>query len=184
MLNTSLGELVTAGRQVNVTFNFGSTSNASSLTSYSVKVTDSGPDTTSAASGILQDSVLCTGTCPGNQGPTASSTTPATTPAGAGVTVLTHNLYSFGYTAATGVFSGTSGNVVLDDQGFIFGGNILSTALNNYLVSIQIAEVNSVAGTGLALSAITVDAVPEPSTILMIVSGLTALGFSQLKRKR
>jgi hypothetical protein len=98
--------------------------------------------------------------------------------------VLTNNLYSFGYTAATGVYSGTSGNVVLDDQGFIFSGSLLNTAVSSYLVSVKIQDANTGSSTGIGLSAITVDAVPEPGTILTLLSGLGAVGLAGLRRRR
>jgi hypothetical protein len=84
--------------------------------------------------------------------------------------------------------------VVLDDQGFIFNGIALTGALagynnvDSYLVSIQIQE-SAKAGTpgsdDVALSAITLDtATPEPSTVLMLLTGLGAIGFFGLRRRR
>jgi hypothetical protein len=108
------------------------------------------------------------------------------------VIVQTDQLFSYAYTSALGSYSGsTSGNVVLDDQGFFFNSGIsLSTLgagfnpLNTYLVSIQIKEPSVTSGSGLALSAITVDTVPEPATVFMLVTGLGVFGLVRLRRSK
>jgi hypothetical protein len=185
VLSEQVGSLT--GRDANIVFSFGATPNATTgLTIVTVKLSNASGSSTAAPAGQLRAAVNCTtGTCPGANGPTLASTVGAGTGAiPAGVTVLTNNLYSFGYTAATGVYSGTSGNVVLDDQGFIFSGSLLNTAVSSYLVSVKIQDANTGSSTGIGLSAITVDAVPEPGTILTLLSGLGAVGLAGLRRRR
>jgi hypothetical protein len=91
------------------------------------------------------------------------------------------------------MYANTSGNVVLDDQGFIFNSLNLTgtgftglTNLDTYLVSVQVKEVGSGdTGAFLGLSAITVDSpVPEPSTVALVLVGLGAVGFGALRRKK
>ena len=71
--------------------------------------------------------------------------------------------------------------VAFQDQGFQFG----SAYLNKYLASITVQELSGVLATSqTALSAITVEsALPEPSTILLLMTGLGAIGFSRMRRK-
>jgi len=80
------------------------------------------------------------------------------------------------------------GAAYLDDQGFFFNSANLSTLgagltnLNTYLVSVQVNEI-STSGSGAGLAAITVDAVPEPSTILLFVAGLGVVGLGRLRKR-
>jgi hypothetical protein len=100
-----------------------------------------------------------------------------------GITVDTFNLYSASYTAgATGAgnYNNTSGTVVLDGQQFVFGGLFAS----DYLVKINISDPNAASGISrTALSAITVDSAPEPSTWLLFAGGLgLLLSFKRFRR--
>jgi hypothetical protein len=93
-----------------------------------------------------------------------------------GVTVYTDQIYN------QPLDSSITGNLVLDDQGFFFTGSALTTSLSSYLVNIQIMEANVATGSAVGISAVTVDATPEPSTILLLLAGLGAIGFSRLRR--
>ena len=97
------------------------------------------------------------------------------------VNVLTNQLYSHAYDTSNGF--GTSGTAVLDDQGFIFSGTTLATSLSSYLVDIRILNATTSQTASLGLSAITVDTVPEPSTVLLILTGLSTFGFYRLRRQ-
>jgi hypothetical protein len=94
------------------------------------------------------------------------------------VTVVTDQLFSAAYTGG-GPYANTSGNLVLDDQGFEFG----SAFSNLYLVSVGVSNIQTTAGDQTFLSAITVVNAPEPSTVLLFLSGLGALGFARFRRK-
>jgi hypothetical protein len=79
---------------------------------------------------------------------------------------------------------------VLDDQGFLLGTLVLpgvGTNLNTYLENIKIQEQSgpSFPSEALALSAITVDtAAPEPSTVIMFLTGLGAIGLTRFRRSK
>jgi hypothetical protein len=142
---------------------------------------------TPSSSGIACPSVAGTG------GPTgsliATGLTSSSTVSGVGITtgsVDYSSTYSgFGtngpYRNAGG---STSGNVVLDDQLFTFG----SAHTTEFLVSITISNALGTSQSGVnvsrtALSGITVNQVPEPSTILMALTGLGAVGYFRRRRK-
>lgn len=97
----------------------------------------------------------------------------------------TKQVYTSGYTLSGGgsiPYSNTSGNVALDDQSFSFG----NAFLNDYLTEIQITDQNGGNQIGrTALSAVTVDvaSAPEPSTILMVVTGLGAFALAYRRRR-
>jgi hypothetical protein len=192
MINTELADSGALTRDAIVTFNFGTTSNATTVSSVTVKLNNSSP----ATAGQDENAVNCgspSAACGGLANPSSGALNSSTTISG--VTVDTDTIYSFGFTGAGGAYSNaTVGNVVLDDQGFIFNGIALTGALagynnvDSYLVSIQIQE-SAKAGTpgsdDVALSAITLDtATPEPSTVLMLLTGLGAIGFFGLRRRR
>ncbi|MDP9055459.1 MAG: PEP-CTERM sorting domain-containing protein, partial [Acidobacteriota bacterium] len=191
MLNTELASAAFANRDVTLFFNFGTTSNASTVQTVTVKLVNSNNSTT--AGGQVRNAVDCappSTSCGGVS--TAASGSLLTSTVISGVTVKTNNVYTSPFTSATGSYvSNTSGTLNLDDQGFFFNGISLSTLgtgatnLNTYLVSIGVRE----AGTSpdiasLGLSAITIDTVsaPEPSTILMLLTGLGALAFARGRR--
>jgi hypothetical protein len=112
------------------------------------------------------------------------------TPLGTGVQVVTNPLYSFAYngiSASAMNYQGTTGNVQLDDLGFLFG----SAYENLYLVSIGVQEnfasgapsAPSATSSDTVLSAITVDTAPEPSTWMLLLGGITAIGLGRLRRR-
>lgn len=217
MLNAEFaGANSTGDRDANIILNFGQTSNASSVESVTVKLSNSNSPSTAGGVGGIQDSVLCnsTGATAGNcantltgagqtngaTGPTANGVAPfSVKSAGAlgnlanlnsGVTMDTNTLYSQSYTApGSGPYSGTSGTVVLDDQGLVFSSAFLSALGSyDYLVSIQIMDPNqpTPGQSSLGLSAVTVDTLapsPEPSTILLCLTGFGALAFGTFKKR-
>jgi len=104
-----------------------------------------------------------------------------------GVTVVTGNIYSSIYnTGSQSPYSGTSGNLVLDDQGFEFG----NTYSNLYLVSIGVTDNSGAVGVSrTGVSAVTVvtassTATPEPSSVILLLTGFGLLGLSITKRNR
>jgi hypothetical protein len=171
-----------------VIFNFGANNSTTVTTSLALILTNGH----SGSPGQIRDAVECTGsTATPNDlsicsnypmGPLASSSTVN------GVTVLTNTLYNQAYSggpSSSTAYMNTSGNLVLDDQGFIFGNQYLS----QYLVSIQVAELNGNNSTplsGTALSAITVDtaSTPEPSTIALVIGGLGLIGLGRRARRK
>jgi hypothetical protein len=166
-----------------VTFHFGTGTTVGSITETL---------TVNLVNGVqIRDAVDCLngGTPPCASEGYSTSLTPnpstiATTGNGSGIlpslTVVTNRLYSTGYNGgATGEYTGTTGNLVLDDQGFKFG-----SAFNNlYLVNIVVTSNYSNLSTAAALSAVTVFT-PEPSTILLCMGGFGLLGFARLRRKQ
>ena len=100
-------------------------------------------------------------------------------------TVAAGNAYTSAYTTgATAPYAGTTGNVSLDYQVFDFGGWYAT----DYLVSITIksqltsGQASSTNNTRAALSAIVVDQAPEPSTYVLILSGLGAVGYFRRRK--
>ena len=184
MLNNQWGSV--GGNDTTVTFNFGSTANATSgLTQVVVNLLNT--SNTEGGSGQIRAGTDCTGTttvaCSSSNkplGPLAASSTVS------GITVLTNNVFTFNYNVAAGTFVNTTGSLNLDDQGFQFG----STHLTDYLVSMVVKE-NSVGGSNAsqtALSAITVNtaavtATPEPSTVLLLLGGLGLMGAARIRRR-
>lgn len=118
-------------RDANIYFNFGAAATGTIATTVEVKLGDSGATVSASPAGQLQDGVLCSG-CSGDNGPTLGTSNPNTVPAGAGVTVITDNIYDQFYSnvceLGVGSIGCNGGNVVLDDQGFIFSGSALSTS--------------------------------------------------------
>lgn len=167
-----------------VTFTFGSQSSGGTTQSIQVKLSDSANNNT--PTGQMQNGVLCVpaSSCSTASGPTLGESVIS------GVTVLTDNVYTSLYNngALPGYAGATSGNIVLDDAGFIFNGIALGTIggtnLTNYLQSISVKEAGATTGVSEALSAITVDPVPEPSTVFMFLSGLGAIGLARFRRKK
>jgi hypothetical protein len=185
MLNTELSTQNV--KATSFAFTFGSQSNGGTEDTILVKLNDSASSST--PSGELQNAVDCVpaSSC----GSMASGPTLAGPTTISGVNVLTGNVYTslFNNGPLTGYPGGTNGNIVLDDQGFLFNSLALTgglgTNLSSYLVSVTVQEIGATAGVSPALSAITVDTagVPEPSTILMFLSGLGAIGLARFRRK-
>jgi len=174
--------------QTVVTFNFGTSANgginnvlvvhlqnsstagspASGQTGSAVDCATSPCGVNNLANGALAPSSLATATLNGN---------PTT-----GVTVNTTNLFTTGnsYTSVKGTYSSsTSGTLSLYAQDFQ-----LAAFAGEYLVSMGITELSGVSGLSqTALSAITVNQVPEPSTVFLFLTGIGVLGFARFRRK-
>jgi len=177
-----------------VTFDYGTSSNASSFDNVVVVDLQNAPSGTSGSSGgEIRSAINCstTSACTYANGDLASSSTPTTTlnGGGASLTVTTENLfgpaYNGGITAGT-FFAGTTGNTVLDAQDFELAALVAPSA-SEFLVQIQVTELNGSAtgseASQTALSAIDVDTVPEPSTVMLFLSGLGALGFAKFRKR-
>jgi hypothetical protein len=192
MLQNVWGSL--GGNDTTVTFNFGSTSNATTgLTSVSVNLAD----VSASGVGELRAGVVCntttTATCNTTTNPGFIPATTTANVGGSGVTVDTASVFgattTFGgqyvYTSVspnTGFYANTQGHLKLDDQDFVFG----STFLNQWLVSVQVTENDGDTSfpSETALSAITVDtAAPEPTTILLFLAGVGGVGLARRFRR-
>jgi len=183
LLNT---ELSNAGvlNTTAITFTFGSQANGGTTDPITIKLSESAASNT--PTGEMQNAVDCV---PASSCTTASGPTLAGPTVLSGISVYTGNVYTSLYNngALTGYSGATSGNIVLDDSGFFFNGLSLTgglgTNLTSYLVSVTVKEAGSVNGVSEGLSAITVDTVPEPSTVFMLLSGLGVIGFARFRRK-
>ncbi len=188
MMNNQWGSV--GGNDTTVTFNFGTSSNDTSgdLTHVTVALNDTN---NTGSNGNMRASMACT---------TVTTTTcnSSTNPFGTlqqgnlinGVTVSSGVVYStFNYTSAGGFYTGSQGKLKLDDIKFNFNGAFS----NLYLVSLTVTEnisntPSSVGTTGnppseTAVSAITVDTVPEPGTVLLLLTGIGGVGLMRLRRK-
>lgn len=163
-----------------VEFDFGSTYNQSSgFTSVIYTLTNSPGG---SGGGQIQSALSCTTTpCKTTyaSGTPASSTTSSLPTYLSSVT--TTNVYSQLYNAATGSFASTSGNAVLNDDGFNFSG----TVLGMYLVDIKITELVGGSASNTAVIAATVDStLPEPSTVwLLVVGGAGMVAYTRRRRR-
>ncbi len=174
-----------------VKFNFGTSATTTSET-LTVALTNSGSTTGGGAtpSGEVATSVQCTTTVAAQCntfaiGPTAASTLISTSGTASGslptISVLTDTLSAGMYNSAAGNFAGSAGQVIMTDQGFQFG----STFYGLYLVSVQVTEVVGGAHTSESgLSAITVDATPEPSTIWLLIAGIGVAGIARFQLRK
>jgi hypothetical protein len=166
-----------------VIFNFASTPNATTgLQTVVVNLTNASNN--GAGTGQIGTSVDCSTTTTVACSADAISTLANSTVIN-GVTVRTDSaIFDSAYNAATGQFANSAGFVTLDDQVFLFG----SAHASQYLVSIGIQELNGVAGSSAtALSAITVNgavASPEPSTVLLFMTGVGLIGAAKFRRRR
>jgi len=176
-----------------VTFNFGTTSNqAGGYTSVTVNLLDTN---NTGLNGDMRAALSCVTV-------TTTNCNATTNPHGTldqgnvvdGVTVSTGVAYNtFSYTAAnpTGFYAGSQGALKLDSEQFVFNNPSL---LSDYLVSMTITEnFSNTPGTEASngatfasetgLSAIDVDTVtPEPTTILLLLSGLGGFAFLRFRR--
>jgi hypothetical protein len=174
------------GQQTTVTFDF--KNGATTVTPLVINLINAYNN--GATGGQIAASVDCAGpssnTCLNFAGSDGSALAPSTTING--VNVLTGSVYSFAYNSVTGTnaFSGSNGQLYLDDQGFVFGtatdslGGLYS---QDYLVDVKISEGTGTSGVSqTALSAVTV-VTPEPSTILLVLAGFGVIGASRLRRR-
>jgi len=193
MLNSEYASASSVERSAIVELFFGPTPTGASTETVELKINNTG-DLGSGAAGQIQNAIICSAADPCNgvntpaSGPMGSSAnfTPVVppSPAGLSVNVVTDNLFSYAYN------TNGNGTLVLNDQGFLlgtlnFGGG--NTNLNMYLEDIKIFANGGASGApseALALSAITVDAIPEPSTVIMFISGLGAIGFARFRRRK
>lgn len=183
------------GNDTTVTFNFGSTSNATSgLTSVVVNLTDTNNNLGSPA-GEIRAGVICntttTATCNSATNPEQSPMAVTTNVGGSGITVDASQVFgapvttTYAYSSVSpnsGFYANTAGHLRLDDQDFIFG----STFANEWLVSVQVTENDGDTSflSATALSAITVDsAAPEPTTVLLVLAGLGGIGLARRFRR-
>jgi hypothetical protein len=191
MLNDIFG--VAGASDTVVTFDFANTSNGSTVDQVVVNLTNSGAGG-SAASGQIQSGVDCSSACTSGSivgsyasGTTLGISTPAATLNGSATTVsvTSQNLFTASYTSSnitgTSVFAGSSGNINLDALDFN-----LSAYSGMYLTQILVANTGFAAKTSqIGLSAITADQItstPEPSTIVLLIAGLGALGVARIRR--
>jgi len=191
MLNNIWG---TAGSSADtqVTFDFGSTSNASTFNNVVVVTLTNSPSGTSGLTGgQISSSINCstTSVCTLANGPVAGTSTASATlngnPTG-GVTVNDVNLFATGnlYSNITaGVFLGSTGNLNLDSEDFLLS-SLVAPSLGEFLVNVKVTELTGGPGvSATALSAITVDTVPEPSTVFLFLTGFGALALKRIRRK-
>jgi hypothetical protein len=196
MLNLDNG--MPGSREGWVTFDFASTPGATTgLTSVTVKLLNSANGFSAVASGMLQDAILCSATCPTNiangptlAGPSNQNTLEDTGGLNSGTpnTAVNSQVTEYGSTLFSDPYNsggtGTAGNVVLDDQGFVFSGAVAALAGSDYLVDVRIYDNSATGTSSTALSAITtVTSTPEPTTMLLLLTGLGAIGFARLRRR-
>jgi hypothetical protein len=179
-------------RDVTVSFNFGTSATVSSFTD-SVLVTNAVTNGSGSHTGQVRNALVCTSGCDetGQLGLAANTAFVAPSPMAGSVTAVSENVWnqSFNpcsdFSPTVGAISCATGHAYLDDQGFFFNGLSFGsnlTNLNTYLVSVQVKEITG-AGGGVGVSAVTVDAVPEPSTVLLFVAGLGVVGFGRLRKR-
>jgi hypothetical protein len=188
MMNNLWG---TAGsNDTDITFTFDTTSSngvGGVITNVTLDLTNStysvnNPYTGGAGTGQIRSATDCasgtTTTCANyGNGPLAANSVVN------GIKVTTGTVFSQAYTSAAGNYAGTAGNLVLDDQGFN-----LSAYSGEYLVSITVQQNNGMTGsqspTITGLSAITVDTAPEPSTVVLLLAGIGAIGLARIRTKK
>jgi len=184
-------------RDVTVTFNFGLSPTVTSFTD-SVLITNAVTNGGGTHTGQVRNGLVCTNGCDetGQVGLAASTAFAATTPYTGSVTAVSENVWNSGQynigcslpssLTSNSICVGASGHAYLDDQGFFFNGLNFGSGysnLNTYLVSVQIKEITG-AGGGAGVTAVTVDTVPEPSTVLLFVAGLGVVGLGRLRLRK
>jgi hypothetical protein len=161
-----------SGDQAKVIFNFGTTATVANLASQTVTLTE----------GNQYDDAL---DCSAAGTSTPNCTNFITSTSSANTSVAWSAASYTAPTSGTGPYVGTSGSLSLSDQSFTL------TPTANYLVSITIEDLNGASNVSkLALSAITVDqaassqsAIPEPSTVLLLLGGLVVMAAIHLRRR-
>jgi len=185
MLNVDLAN-ASPSRDAWIEFDFGATSTTATQ-AIILKLTNSANSST--PTGQLQNAVSCQVGCSGSNaganGPTLASSNPTTVSVPTGYTasnisVVTNQLYSSAYTSGG---YGTSGNVVLDDQGFVFNGALATLAASDYLVDVKVYESGSSGSSMVGLSAITV-VTPEPATWSLAAAACGLFLVAAFLRKR
>jgi len=186
MMNNAYG--LAGANNTSVTFTFDNAANGSDAASLNIL-------TVSLVNGTeIRDAVDCTsgGSCASlNYANTIASTVtnvPPTISTGSGpatVSVLAKNVYSSVYNAgSTSPYNGTTGSLVLDDEGFGFG----STFVNQYLVSVKVTDNSgaaNVSNTGVsAVSLVTtgLSPAPEPASVFLLIAGVGVLGLVRRRR--
>jgi len=126
---------------------------------------------------------------------TSDTTSPLCTafnspPSSASTDIAWTSSYTNSTTSTTNPYAATSGTLNLDDITFAFTGipNFSTDTLNSITITDNNNCTPTVAGCSainsrLALSAITVDTTPEPSTDLLLVAGLGIIGYLGRRRK-
>lgn len=174
-----------AGENATVVFNFAS-----------------GADTITLAdlangTGAIRSATDCTGgtiSCPPATTVTGSHTVSASLPSTSNTntsgdaTIITSAIWKGTYTVAPSATttpynnstSGSSGTVALDELAFSFSSNHTNTTLNS--ITITTDAGNLVGNSRLALSAITLTATPEPSTMVLFGAGLGLLSWARRRR--
>jgi hypothetical protein len=186
MLNTNLSGAsnAPADRSFFEILNFG-TAGGVIESSVTIKYFNTGD--TSTATGQIQSSILCTSIAPCNgittpNGGPVQTTNPTTlTSNGVSVSADADNIFGIKY-------NGTGNVLTLNDTGLLLGTLTLPSVgsnLNTYLVNVQIEETGSTSYPSEygAVSALTVvTASPEPSTVLLFLTGLGVVGFARFRR--
>jgi hypothetical protein len=194
MLDNQYGSL--GGNDTTVTFNFGTTSNAASTTPVVVALTNNNGTN---FNGELRSSMSCATTPSTPPGVCSPSTNSHENPLEGvvinGVTVNEGVVFNTNYnTVASGFYANSAGKTKLDDQEFEFGGLLCGAVLcsSDWLVSVTVTEnvpntfassqTDGQPASETALSAITVETVPEPTTILLLLTGIGGMGLARLRR--
>ncbi|HVW84939.1 MAG TPA: PEP-CTERM sorting domain-containing protein [Bryobacteraceae bacterium] len=181
MLNDYWG--TTGGQQTSVVFNFGNTPGQTSGYDTITYVLTNGVEIRDANDCSGVSTYPAPGTNPNRYNNPATCTTFATTTSSS-ITKdgAWSSLYN-GNTISGSMYYNTSGTLNLDNQHFSFSG----AQLSEYLVSIEVINTLGTKSTSqTALTAITVDSLtastPEPSTVMLLLSGLGVIGFRRFRR--
>jgi len=186
---------VNGAQDTTLKFEFGTSSSGGLNDTVTLNLVNSGQGG-SSASGEIHSGVDCASTqCGANSlanGPVLASGTIG------GVGFQTYNMSttlfgaqgdaytSIGNTPST-YFPYGPGNLSLEAIDFNFGalGGLLTPNSGEYLLDVKVTDSNyAVNSSSTALTAITVDTVtPEPSTVLLFLTGLGAIGVSRFRRK-
>jgi hypothetical protein len=185
MLDNQWGSI--GGNDTSVSFTFGNASNATSgLTNITVALVDSNNTGNNAEMrAALSCATVTTATCSNSTNPHGALTEGNVIN---GVTVNTgvvYNSFVYDTTQAGGFYAGTQGRLKLDDQQFVFSPSLSNLWLVSMTITENIANTYTSSPTNPSetfVSAITVDTVPEPGTVLLFIAGLGGLGLARRKR--